>query len=277
MAGMASLTVMPLRKPEFTMIALSSFATTASFVVTRQNDASAAALQDSLPRAIVVVNNGEILAPDQVDANFPIPNWNVARIGEIESLKERVFESLQDESGTFQAQEGAGGASSQSLWTLQVASYAKILLGSTNERVVRIEIVAKPKAFDFLASPYAAAVFLLMATAALLQLLDKRRQNRRIRSFVHVLFMLVWTGCFFLFGWELVALIGALFVAIVPTLWSSWQSRRANLATKNEPAPSSELSGAVAPPSAETSSFIETEDESANQNADKNASENIVD
>ena len=252
-------------------------ATTASFVVTRQNDASAAALQDSLPRAIVVVNNGEILAPDQVDANFPIPNWNVARIGEIESLKERVFESLQDESGTFQAQEGAGGASSQSLWTLQVASYAKILLGSTNERVVRIEIVAKPKAFDFLASPYAAAVFLLMATAALLQLLDKRRQNRRIRSFVHVLFMLVWTGCFFLFGWELVALIGALFVAIVPTLWSSWQSRRANLATKNGPAPSSELSGAVAPPSAETSSFIETEDESANQNADKNASENIVD
>jgi len=94
---------------------------------------------------------------------------------------------------------------------------------------------------------------------------------------VHVLFMLVWTGCFFLFGWELVALIGALFVAIVPTLWSSWQSRRANLATKNGPAPSSELSGAVAPPSAETSSFIETEDESANQNADKNASENIVD
>ena len=241
---------------------------TAPFVVAKRNDALAMSLQNPLSRAIVVVNGGEMLPSDQVDANFPIPNWNVARVEEVEALKERVFESFEGESSSLLANEGGEGASSQSLWTLQVASYAKVLLGSTDEPIVRIEISAKPKAFDFLASPYAAAVFLLMATAAILQLLDSRRKNRSVRSVAHVAFMLVWTGCFFLFGWELVALIGALFLAVVPTFWSWLKSRRADGAATKE---------AVS----DASSFIETEDEPTDlderEDALENAPEDVVD
>ena len=251
---------------------------TAPFVASKRNDASGVSLHDPVPRSILVVNDGEALPADQVDANFPIPNWNVARVGEIETLKERVFDSFEGDSSAYLADEGTEGASSQSLWTLQVASYAKVLFGSTDDRVVRVEIVARRKAFDFLASPYAAAVFLLMATAALLQLLDARRQNRSVRSVAHVAFMLLWTGCFFLFGWELVALVGALFLAVVPTLWSSMKSRRAASASAQKSGAKTESSSEASAISADdASSYIETEDATTDLAESRNVPEDVVD
>ena len=69
-----------------------------------------------------------------------------------------------------------------------------------------------------------------MATAAILQLLDSRGVARGLRSVVHVAFMFVWVVCFFLFGWTLVALVGAFLLAVVPFAWSSFKKQRSSSA-----------------------------------------------
>ncbi len=202
---------------------------TTPYMTRTGNSATATLLQEPLLRSIAVVNNGEFLPPDKVDANFPIPNWSASRISEIEIAKNRVF-SMPGMSEISVFGEGASAARSQSLWTLHTASYSRILFGSTDACVSRIDIAAKPKTFDFLASPYSAAIFLLMATAAILQLLDSRGVARGLRSVVHVAFMFVWVVCFFLFGWTLVALVGAFLLAVVPFAWSSFKKQRSSSA-----------------------------------------------
>lgn len=197
----------------------------APFMTTPQSSAAAATLSEPLLDALVVANNGEILPSGRADANFPVPNWSPARIAEIESKRVRVFEAA-----GFDAKGGTNdfdsSTSSQSLWALRNSSYSRALLGSTNERVQSVEIVVKPKTFDFLASPYAAAIFVLMATAAVVQLLDANRRYRGIRSLTHVSFMFVWCVCFFLLGWTLVALVGAFLLAVAPFAWDATRNLR---------------------------------------------------
>ncbi|MGI6402577.1 MAG: hypothetical protein ACOX0A_10850 [Thermoguttaceae bacterium] len=182
-------------------------------------------LQSALARSIVVVNNGVFLPVEEVDSNFPVPDWSPSRVGEIESARERVFESSGLDPRALR-EGGVSSASAQSLWTLHSGSRAKALFGSTNARIAQIEIVAKPKTFDFLASPYAAAVFLLMATAAILQLFDPGYRSRRLVTVAHLSLMLIWAICFFFFGWTFVALVGVFMLGFLPFVWGAVASSR---------------------------------------------------
>ncbi len=208
-----------------------SAASMAAFLVnSKQNGGAATALSEQLMRAIAVVNNGEFLSPDQVDSNFPIPNWTPSRISDVQRVRERVFSDMKND---VELDSVAVASNTQSLWMLNAGSYARCVFGSTDEDVASVEIIAAPKPFDFLASPYAAAIFLLMATAAILQLLDPRSPAKGLRSVIHGAFVLIWSACFFLFGWTLAALVGAFLLATVPFVVSEIRRRRLAGADEN--------------------------------------------
>lgn len=185
------------------------------FAQNPQNAASAP-LDDSVLDALMVINDGEDVPRERLESSFPSPNWNATRLSDVAAAYERVFNSL-----------GRGGdkelfpiSSPTSLWTLHAGAYARAIAGADDAEPLSLKITSRPRPFDFLASPYAAAVFLLMATAALIQLLDSRaRAKKGLRGMAHVAFVFLWAVFFFFFGWSSVAFVGALVLVVAPALW----------------------------------------------------------
>ncbi|MGN0930583.1 MAG: hypothetical protein ACI4NP_02570 [Thermoguttaceae bacterium] len=179
-------------------------------------NAAFATLDDSVLDALMVINDGESVSRDRIESSFPSPNWNATRLTDVAAAYERVFNSL----GRVGEKEQFPISSPTSLWTLHSGAYARALVGADDVEPLSLKITSRPRPFDFLASPYAAAIFLLMATAALIQLLDARaRAKKGLRGMAHVAFVFLWAVVFFFFGWSSVAFVGALVLVVAPALW----------------------------------------------------------
>lgn len=177
---------------------------------------AAAPLDDSVLDALIVINDGEDVPRDRIDSSFPSPNWNATRLNDVAAAYERVFTSL----GRVGEKDQFPISSPISLWTLHAGAYARALVGADDVEPLSLKITSRPRPFDFLASTYAAAVFLLMATAALIQLLDARaRAKKGLRGMAHVALVFLWAVFFFFFGWSSVAFVGALALVVAPALW----------------------------------------------------------
>ncbi len=229
----------------------------ASFARSSQNAASTA-LDDSVLDSLMVINDGEDVSRDRIESSFPAPNWSATRVADVAAAHERVFNSL----GRVGEKDQFPISSPTSLWTLHAGAYARVLMGADDVEPLSLKITSRPRPFDFLASPYAAAVFLLMATAALIQLLDARaRAKKGLRGMAHVFFVFLWAVFFFFFGWSSVAFVGALVLVVAPALWRFVFDYKRAVAASNHP---------EEPANFANSSSAATEDES------RSSEENVV-
>ena len=215
---------------------------------TSQNPAFSV-LSDSVLDALVVINDGEEVSRERIDSSFPSPNWSATRLTDVAAAYERVFESLE----RVGLKDKFPISSPTSLWTLHSAAYARALVGADDVEPIALRITSRPRPFDFLASPYAAAVFLLMATAALIQLLDSSaRAKKGLRGMAHVALVFLWAVFFFFFGWSSVAFVGALVLVVAPALWRfAVDFKRADASERPENAKYSERSAEESPSSEE--------------------------
>ena len=192
---------------------------------------------DALARAVATFDaeddrnakNGKNESPERrekTNETFPIPDWR-AKFGDPAAMRERVAAALKKERGTngVNRARDSYSVSPETLWTLENSANARVLFGSANVELLSLAVVATPKPFDFFASSYAVALFILMATAFVLQLIAVNSAARVRRGVIFALVMLLWTVLFFYLDQRFVATVGAFLGVLLSALTSNVRRR----------------------------------------------------
>ena len=197
-----------------------------------------ATLNDRQLKSIVVVNGGAIVEDEKVNAVFPAPQWFSSVYGDSTALREKLDEICAKDAKDLgeRVSQRPLVASPETLWALEVGSSARILVGSSDANVASVVVIAVPKTFDFISSPYATPVFILMATAAALQLLSVGARRKRRKSVALAALIFLWTSCFFLLNQKTLALVGAFAITIGAPVWAAIIARRQRKSRENESA-----------------------------------------
>lgn len=155
--------------------------------------------------------------------NSPLETWSNARYREIVEQKEKL-------EGAYRfpdVSEDAPNVAPEILWAVDQTLNARVLAGWTNANLDRIVVVAPVERFDFVASRFASALFVLAATAIALRLL---RPSPNASRFQRVLFLFL-VGCaalaFLVLGWRALGLAFVLLLALLPPLLETTRRRDA--------------------------------------------------
>ena len=174
---------------------------------------------DQLARAALEIENGSALDPEKINYYFPTLDWR-AKFGDLATVKKRCEDALQKEKGTeeYSNARDAYSISPETLWALETGANARAVFGAADAEIMSILVVATPKPFDFFASSYAVALFILMATAFALQILKHDSGSRVKTGLALACALFLWTALFFYLNLSGVALAGAFFGALLPLL-----------------------------------------------------------
>ena len=185
----------------------------------RAVDALDAAQRDAF---LAVRADAPLDAPNAPESS-PLENWSNARYREIIEQKTKL-------EGTYRfpdVSEDAPNVAPEILWAVDQTLNARVLAGWTDANLDRIVVVAPAERFDFFASRFASALFVLAATAVALRLL---RSSLKSLRFQRVLFVFL-VGCaafaFVVLGWRALGLAFVLVLALFPPLLEATRRRDA--------------------------------------------------
>lgn len=177
-------------------------------------DRAVDALDASQRAAFLAVRADAPFDAPNAPENSPLATWSNARYREILEQKAKL-------EGTYRfsdVAEDAPNVAPEILWAVDQTLNARVLAGWTDANLDRIVVVAPAERFDFIASRFASALFVLAATAIALRLL---RPSLKSPRFQRVLFVFL-VGCaaltFFVFGWRALGLAFVVLLALLPPL-----------------------------------------------------------
>ena len=180
-------------------------------------------LDASQRAAFLAVRADAPLDAPNAPENSPLETWSNARYREIIEQKAKL-------EGTYRFPDvslDAPNVAPEILWAVDQTLEVRVLAGWTDANLDRIIVVAPAKRFDFVASRFASALFVLAATAVALRLLRSTLKSPR---FQRVLFACL-VGCaalaFFVLDWRAPGLALVLLVALLPPLLESANRRNA--------------------------------------------------
>ncbi|MBQ2788885.1 MAG: hypothetical protein IJE97_04555, partial [Thermoguttaceae bacterium] len=181
-------------------------------------DQLANALDDAQRDAFLAV-----AADRSASASSPLENGSNARLREIIELKSKLDETYRFAPAPDEATEVAP----ELLWAVGRALDARVLAGWTDARLDRVVVVAPAKRFDFVASRYASALFVLAATAIALRLLRSSLKSPRFQRALFAALGSVAAFAFFALAWRALGLTLVLCLALLPPLLEATRRRSA--------------------------------------------------
>ncbi|MBR5243457.1 MAG: hypothetical protein IKW13_04410, partial [Thermoguttaceae bacterium] len=153
-------------------------------------------------------------APLDASDSSPLENWSNARYREIIEQKAKL-------EGTYRfpsVAEDAPNVAPEILWAVDQTLNARVLAGWTDARLDRIVVVAPSERFNFFASRFASALFVLAATAVALRLLRSSLKSPRFQRVLFVFLVGCAASAFFVLDWRALGLAFVLLLALLPPL-----------------------------------------------------------
>ena len=190
---------------------------------TAQFSESSEGVTERLRRAMHVVEKGRIASPENELAD-PTSRWGRAQYEETMQQKAKLDEAYRVD-GDSSSTQSAYLASPQSLWTYDAGVSTSLLFGVSDEGPCRVIVASTPKSFDFFASHYSTAAFILVLTAFFMSFLKRGAKRSAFGSFYAGVFVAVWTVVFFLLDRKQIGLIGALIFSVGPAAVASLARR----------------------------------------------------
>ncbi len=205
-------------------------------------DRAVVALDEAQRDAFLAVRADAPLDASNAPENSPLESWSNARYREIIEQKAKL-------EGAYRfsdVSEDAPNVAPEILWAVDQSLSARVLAGWTDARLDRIVVVAPAERFDFVASRFASALFVLAATAIALRLLRPSLKSPRFQRVLFVFLVGCAASAFFVLDWRALGLAFVLLFAILPPLLETARRRdalrrRTDEADATPPAPNATL------------------------------------
>ncbi len=184
-------------------------------------DRAVDALSPAQRDAFLAVDADAPLDAPNAPENSPLKNWSNARYREIIEQKAKL-------EGTYRfpdVSEDAPNVAPEILWAVDQTLNARVLAGWTDANLDRIVVVAPAQRFDFIASRFASALFVLAATAVALRLLRPSLKSSRFQRVLFVFLVACAATAFLVLGWRVLGLAFVLLLAILPPLLEAARRR----------------------------------------------------